>query len=479
MPQLHPRDPAALRATVTGITHDSREVRPGDLYLARAGEHTHGIDHLPAALAAGAAAVLTDPQAAGAVPAEVPVLVAADPRSVAGDVAAWVYGDPASGLLTFGVTGTNGKTTTAWLIDAGLRGAGRRTGLVGTVATVVDGTTLPSARTTPEATDLQALLAVMRERGVTAATLEVSSHALALGRVAGCRFDVAGFTNLSQDHLDFHGDIEAYFAAKAALFTPQYADRGVVTVDDDWGRRMAEGAAVPVDTLTSAPAAATWTWEAVTGGLRLSGPSGPLTVPVALPGRFNLANAALAAAMLLRAGLPGEAVSAGIGGLDTVPGRMQRVEAGQDFTVLVDYAHTPEAVARVLREARALVAPGAALTVVLGCGGDRDRAKRPLMGEAAARGADRVVVTDDNPRSEDPAAIRAAVLAGAARGAAAVIEVADRRAAIEHALRSAGAGDVVVLAGKGHEAGQEIAGTTHPFDDATVAAGLLHARSSA
>ena len=478
------RLPAGADGTVavSGISLDSRTVRPGDLYLARAGAVSHGIDHTAQALAAGAVAILTDPVAAAAVAGDVdvPVLVTDDPRAAAGPVAAWIYGDPGAAMLTLGITGTNGKTTTAWYADAGLRAAGRRTGLIGTVSTVIDGEAIASVRTTPESTDLQALFAVMRERGVDAVTMEVSSHALALGRVSGARFDVAGFTNLSQDHLDFHGDLESYFATKAELFTPAYSDTAIVTVDDEWGRRLAAQTSIPVTTLSGSPdVAADWSWEPVAGGLRLFGAGTGLDLRVALPGRFNLANAALAALLLRTAGIPDDAIAGGIGGLRVVPGRMQPVAAGQDFAVIVDYAHTPDAVSRIVAEARDLAAPGGRVWIVIGSGGDRDPGKRPVMGRAAAA-ADRVIVTDDNPRSEDPAAIRAAVLAGArAAGAGQAEEIGDRRAAIGAALQGAGAGDVVLIAGKGHEATQDVGGVITAFDDAAVAEELLLARDQA
>jgi UDP-N-acetylmuramoyl-L-alanyl-D-glutamate--2,6-diaminopimelate ligase len=475
LPEIRPAagvDPAAT--IVTGASLDSRTVRPGDLYIAREGAQTHGIDHLEAARRAGAVAVLTDRQAAGRVPAGLPLLTAPDPRAVVGPVAAWVYGDPAASLLLLGVTGTNGKTTVAWQLDAGLRACGTRTGLVGTIATVVGGRRWPSARTTPEATDLQAMLAAMVELGVTAVAMEVSSHALALGRVAGCRFDVAGFTNLSQDHLDFHSDLASYFEAKRMLFRPEHSRAAVVTVDDEWGRRLADHPEVPTTTLGGAGSDAEWRWSTgPEGGLRLQGPPDvDRELPLHLAGAFNRANAALALVMLARAGIDLEAAGAGVSSLTDVPGRMQTIECGQPFTVFVDYAHTPEAVARVLAEARQLT--GDRVLIVLGGGGDRDPGKRAMMGRAAAHGADVVVITDDNPRSEDPASIRAALVAGAGgRDGGAVHDIGDRREAIAFVLTAAGAGDVVVIAGKGHESGQEVDGVVTPFDDADVAASLL------
>ena len=469
---------------VTGITHDSRAVRPGDLYAALPGSQAHGAEFASAAASAGAVAALTDPAGAERCRAAGLAVLAVDlPRAVLGTAAAWVYGDPAADLLLIGVTGTNGKTTTAYLLEAGMRAAGRRTGLIGTIETRIGDEALPSARTTPEATDLQALFAVMRERGVDAVAMEVSSIALAMGRVDGTVFDLAAFTNFSQDHLDFHADMEDYFAAKASLFTPRRARRGVVDVDDAYGARLAREAGVPVTTVSPCgDPAADWRAGAVdpqpTGatGFHVSGPGGvEADALVRLPGRFNVDNALLAIAALATAGLDPAAAARGVADCTTVPGRMERVRCGQDFLAVVDYAHTPDAVATLLAALRP--APPARLIAVLGCGGDRDRSKRPLMGEVAARAADLLVVTDDNPRSEDPAGIRAAVVAGA-RGVPTgdrgeVVEVADRREAIAVAVRAARAGDTVVVAGKGHEQGQEYADRTLPFDDRAVLRDLL------
>jgi UDP-N-acetylmuramoyl-L-alanyl-D-glutamate--2,6-diaminopimelate ligase len=464
-----------LDTVVTGITHDSREVRAGDIYVARPGEHSHGIDYVTDAVTAGAVAVLTD---SSSVPAALAagadaVVEVPDPRAAAGPAAAWVYGDPARDLDVIGVTGTNGKTTTTYLLDGGLRAGGRRTGLVGTVETRIGDDVVPSARTTPEATDLQALFALMRERGVDAVAMEVSSHALALDRVAGTTFAVAAFTNLSQDHLDFHADMDDYFAAKARLFTPAYAARAVVAVDDAWGRRLAGLATVDVTSVGAAPA--DWvrieeTMTATQGRTTLRAPDGANhDVEVSLPGRFNIRNAAVAYVALVVAGVDPDAARAGIASVTTIPGRMERIDAGQPFLALVDYAHTPDAVATLLAEVRVL-AGGGRVVVVLGCGGDRDRGKRPLMGAAVARGADVAVLTNDNPRSEDPQAILAAMTEGArgADGAAEIVVEPDRRQAIALAVDRSAAGDVLVVAGKGHEQGQEQDSVVTPFDDRAV-----------
>ena len=449
---------------VTGCTLDSRAVAPGDLYAALPGAHAHGADFAPQALAGGACAVLTDRAGASRLDlGAVPVLVADDPRGVLGAVARWVHGDPGAGMRLVGITGTNGKTTTAFLVEAGLRAAGHRTGLLGTVLTRVGDDVLPSLRTTPEAPELQALLAVMRERGTTAVAMEVSSHALALGRVDGVRFDVAAFTNLSQDHLDFHGSMQEYEAAKASLFTSARARTGVVNVDDPAGRRIVRSADIPLVTFG---ADADWSAREVDLGsdgsrFRLLGPGVDVRACVRLPGVFNTANAVAALACLVSVGVPVDDAVRGVAACSGVPGRMERVDAGQEFLALVDYAHTPDAVTRLVQAARGLTR--GRVVLVLGCGGDRDRAKRPLMGAAAAT-ADLAVLTSDNPRSEDPLAI----LEQMAQGAPDAELEPDRRAAIARAVRAARPGDVVVVAGKGHETGQEIAGVTTPFDDRVV-----------
>jgi len=348
--------------------------------------------------------------------------------------------------------------------------------VVGTVGTRVDGVDVRTTLTTPEAPDLHALFAVMRERGVRACAMEVSSHALVMGRVDGVVFDVAAFTNLGRDHLDFHADVEDYFAAKASLFTPERARLGLVNVDDEHGRRLLAGATIPMRTFSASGADADWTARDVTlhptgSTFTVHGPDGqqvPAQVP--LTGDFNVANALCAIASLAEAGFDPEAVAGGIAASGGVPGRLEQVHAGQDYLAVVDYAHKPDAVTAALTALRPLTR--GRLVVVLGAGGDRDHGKRPLMGEIAARLADVLVVTDDNPRTEDPAAIRAAVLAGAAsvpeQQRAQVHECGDRREAIRLAVASAAAGDTVVVAGKGHETGQEVDGGVLPFDDREV-----------
>ncbi len=456
---------------VTGVSLSSQRVVAGDLYAALPGARAHGIDFVDAAVAAGAVAVLTDRTGRDGVPDGVPALVVDDPRRALGDLSAAVYGEPTAALRMVGVTGTQGKTTTTRLAEAGLLHAGVPAAVVGTIGTRILGLDVKTALTTPEAPDLQGLFAVMRERGVDACFMEVSSHALVLGRVDGVRFDVAVFTNLGRDHLDFHTDLEDYYRAKADLFTPARARRALVNVDDEHGRRLAAEASVPVRTYAVAAADADWravdvVLTAAGSTFTVLGPDGlRIDAGCPLPGEFNVANTLAAIAACAEAGLDARAVADGIRSGPGVPGRLERVDAGQPFEVVVDYAHKPDAVEAALGTLRPLT--GGRVIVVLGAGGDRDPGKRPLMGEIAARLADVLIVTDDNPRTEDPAAIRREVLAGA-DGPGESLEVGDRRAAIRRALALATAGDIVLVAGKGHETGQEIAGVVHPFDDRAV-----------
>lgn len=503
-------DGVADGVLVTGVTLDSRAVVPGDLYAALPGFNVHGARFAEDAVQAGAVAVLTDPEGGDRLAGcAVPVLVVDDPRAVLGDVADLVYGHPSADLTMVGITGTNGKTTTAYLVESALRALGRRTGLIGTVETRIGDERIESVRTTPEATDLHALLGVMRERGIDACVMEVSSHALELHRVDGVVYDVALFTNLSQDHLDFHDSMDDYFAAKASLFTARRARAAVVCVDDAWGRRLAEQSGVPTTTLatgsgpeagtpeagTPDPADADWTVEESSGGafhLRERATGAALALVSHLPGHFNVANAALAALALLRLGVEPADVEAAMAVQPDVPGRMEVVAPGgpDGPRCIVDFAHTPDAVDAALSALRSTTE--GRLIAVLGAGGDRDRGKRPAMGAAAARRADVVVVTDDNPRSEDPAEIRAAVVEGAQQvvrdGAARATEIIDggtRASAIAEAIALAVVHsgddrpvDTVVVLGKGHEKGQEIQGVKHPFDDRDAVRAALAAATS-
>jgi UDP-N-acetylmuramoyl-L-alanyl-D-glutamate--2,6-diaminopimelate ligase len=466
---------------VSGVTADSRLVHPGDLYVAAPGATVHGASFTAEAIDRGAVAVLTDAEGedrALAVSVSAPVAVVAGPRARIPALADRIYDHPGRRLQLFGITGTNGKTTTAYLLQSALRATGLRVGLIGTIGFQVDDRRLEARRTTvttPEAAELHALLAVMREQGADAVVMEVSSHALTLGRVDGLRFAVAGFTNFGSDHLDFHGDIASYFAAKASLFTADRADRAVINVDDTRGSELIEQAvrqglsavrSVSLD--GAADYAALDRTGAGQGGTTVtaSTPHGPVRFALGLPGEFNVRNALTALAMADLVGVDLERAVSGFADA-VVPGRMQRIDLGPGAaTVFVDFAHTPQAVSAVLTGLS-----GHRRIVVLGCGGDRDPEKRAPMGAAAAAAADLVVVTDDNPRSEDPAAIRAQVLAGARAEAertgraVTVVDGGKRRDAIAAALSASGPDDMVAVLGKGHERGQEVAGEVLPFAD--------------
>ena len=473
--------------SVTGISLNSRTVEPGDLYVALPGAVRHGADFVAQAVAAGAAAILTDDagarQLALSADTPVPVLVVDAPRNVVGPLSAMIYrSQPSTGGAPrlFGVTGTNGKTTTTYFINALLRSLGQKTGLVGTIEILAGGEPIPSLLTTPESTDLHGLLALMRERGLDAASMEVSSHAVSFQRVDGVVFDVAGFTNLTQDHLDLHGTMDEYFSTKAELFTPRRARAAVVTVDDSWGRRLASTSDIPVTTLAVNPSeeAADWTVTATAArGLGtdfiLRGPDGAaLRVHTGLPGRFNVANAALATVMVLASGVDPAAVQAALDSHDpfsvAVPGRMQLVS--EEPAAVVDFAHNTDALARALEAVRPPLADSR-LIVVFGATGQRDQGKRPAMGAIAARLADTVIVTDDDPHDEDAAAIRADVLAGARAAKeqdaldCGILEVFPRDAAIRQAVDLAGPHDTILVAGRGHEVWQEVKGVNLALDD--------------
>jgi UDP-N-acetylmuramoyl-L-alanyl-D-glutamate--2,6-diaminopimelate ligase len=473
---------------ITGVTLRSQDAQAGDLFAALPGATSHGAGYVREAVARGAAAVLTDDAGAEIIGRDggdlgVPVLIHPDPRSVLGELAAAVYGHPSERLRVIGVTGTSGKTTTTYLVEAGLRSADRVAGLIGTVGIRIDGRDQPSALTTPEAPELQALLAAMLEQGVDTVVMEVSSHALTLGRVDGVRFAVGGFTNLSRDHLDFHPTMEDYFDAKARLFAPEsraHASVSVVCIDDDAGRAMAALAHNLVSVSTTGRDA-DWRVENV-NTVELGAQEFVAVDPagvhhglrIGLPGRYNVANCVLAAALLDVVGVSPEQAAPGLR-TATVPGRLERIDRGQGFLALVDYAHKPGALRAVLETLREQGT--GRLAVVFGAGGNRDPGKREPMGNVTAELADLVVVTDDNPRDEDPAAIRAAIMAGAVGGKAQVVEIGDRREAIDYAVAWARPGDVVLIAGKGHEAGQTARGQTRPFDDRVELGQSLEART--
>ncbi len=456
--------PDAPEAEVTGLAYDSRAVAPGDLFFCVVGFASDGHEHAPAAVAAGAAALVVQrPLGLG-----VPEVLVPDARAAMAPAAARFHGDPTATLQVVGVTGTNGKTTTAYLVRALLQAAGRQTGLLGTVASIVGGEERAVARTTPEAIDLQRDFRAMLDAGDAACAMEASSHALALHRCDAIHWAAAIFTNLTQDHLDFHPTMEDYFLAKRRLFEagPGVA---VVNVDDPYGARLAREfpAAVSVAIDADADYRATDVATGLAGSsFTVAAPDGTrLKLRSPLPGRFNVANILGAVAATRGLGVDDEAIVAAVRSAGRVPGRFEPVDEGQPFAVLVDYAHTPDSLENVLHAARGITA--GRVIAVFGCGGDRDRGKRPLMGEIGTRLADTVIVTSDNPRSEDPEAILDDIVAGAGPGAE---RVADRRAAIARGVEAARPGDVVVIAGKGHEQGQEFAGGRKvPFDDVAVA----------
>ncbi len=451
-------------ADVTSVEHDSRRVTSGSLFCCLVGRQTDGHAHAAEAVERGAAGIVHE-HPVGPLPREV-VQIRVAPgsgRAVMARLAAAFYGHPAASLLTAGVTGTNGKTTVAHLLGSVLEHAGHPATVIGT---------LTGARTTPESTELQRILAEARDAhpggAVPAVAMEVSSHALVQGRVDGFRFDVAVFTNLSHDHLDFHGSMAAYFEAKATLFEPERAKAAVVAADDPWGRRLLERLAIPSVAVR----------RTAVGDVRLEVGRSRFTwrgeeVDLPLTGLVNVANAHLAAETAIVLGVTPKVVAEGLSGARPVPGRMEVVDtANLGFSALVDYAHTPAALEAVLVEARRLVAGGGRTIVVFGCGGERDTLKRPAMGAVASRSADVCVVTSDNPRGETPDEIIHDVLRGVDRSATPVVEP-DRRRAVETAIRLARPGDVVVVAGKGHETVQEVGGERFPFDDRVVVAEAL------
>ncbi|MGO9488911.1 MAG: UDP-N-acetylmuramoyl-L-alanyl-D-glutamate--2,6-diaminopimelate ligase [Solirubrobacteraceae bacterium] len=469
---------------ITGLAYDSRAVEPGSLFFCVPGFRSDGHDYAAAAVRAGAAALVVErPLGLG-----VPELVVGSARAAMAPLAARFFGEPARELEVVGITGTNGKTTSAYLVRALIEATGRSCGLLGTVKSVVGGLERPVARTTPEAIELQADLRAMLDGGEEACAIEVSSHALELGRADAIPFAAALFTNLTQDHLDFHPTMEDYFLAKRRLFAPEQGEPprlSVVNAGDPYGRRLARELPGALTFAVEAPA------DYRASGLRcgfagcsfvLHTPEGDRELALPMPGRFNVANALGALATVHGMGAPLEALAGALERGVRVPGRFEPVDRGQDFAVLVDYAHTPDSLENVLRSARELIAASGStqgrVICVFGAGGDRDRGKRPMMGEISSELADITIVTSDNPRSEDPERIIEQIMEGVRPSGAGDVEaITDRREAIGRAVSLAGPGDVLVIAGKGHEQGQELAGARKvPFDDVTVAGEALEAR---
>jgi len=451
---------------VRALCYRSDEAGTGSLFFCVPGTRRDGHDFAADAVGRGAVALLVDRW----LPAQATQVRVPSVRAAMGPISAAFFGRPADRLTLVGVTGTNGKTTTTYLLEAVFRAAETPPGVIGTTGVRIDGRPIPFPRTTPEAPDLQALLSRMVDEGVRAVAMEVSSHGLHQHRVDGTRYDVAVFTNLTQDHLDYHASMEEYFRAKARLFTPGMSDRAVVNHDSAEGRRLIRPD-LPALTYGLDARADVRATEVETTARGISFRVGPLRIRSGLRGLFNVENCLAAFATARALGIDEAIAAEAISAVDRVPGRVETVEAGQDFLVMVDYAHTPDSLANVLRAARPLAT--GRLIVVFGCGGDRDRAKRPLMGRAATSLADLAVITSDNPRSEDPRVIIAEIEPGAEEGGGDYLVEPDRRAAIRVALAQARAGDAVVIAGKGHETYQELADRTVPFDDREVAAAEL------
>jgi UDP-N-acetylmuramoyl-L-alanyl-D-glutamate--2,6-diaminopimelate ligase len=452
---------------ITGVTNKDSEAIAGDLFLAMPGENAHGASFAESAIRRGAVAVLTDAHGASMI-VGAPVIVVEDVRSAGAIVASSLYKDPTRDLHSIGITGTNGKTTVTTLLYQIFEAAGHESGLIGTVETRIGSEILPSSRTTPEAADLQALCAVMRERHLRHLVMEVSSHALTLKRIKGSHFRFVGFTNLSQDHLDFHGDMQTYFEAKAKLFTDEYAECGYINIDSEYGKKLASQCEIPVVTIARTDKSATWHFSEIQTSLTgtkisIRGADGILIdSSTKLFGAYNLDNLLMAIAIAHASGVSSTELATIIPTLIGAPGRLEPILTGKDFTALVDYAHSPDAVKNVLAAAREFTS--GRVIAVLGCGGDRDKSKRPLMGSALLEGSDVAIFTSDNPRSEDPSEILKDMTGRLALAESSQI-IADREQAIAYAVSQAKAGDTVLILGKGHESGQEINGATTPFDD--------------
>ena len=464
---------------VTGASIDSHQIEAGDLFVAVAGAVTHGATYAGSAKLNGAVAVLTD-EVGAALVTDMPVLVVSNPRASAGVVSAWLHNEPMRDMFSVAVTGTNGKTTVTTLLHQIAMAASRQSGLVGTVETRIGDEVVTALRTTPEAPELQSLAAVMRERHMRNMFMEVSSHAVSLNRIGGAHFDIAAFTNLSQDHLDFHGDMDSYFAAKAALFSYKYADCAYINIDSAWSKKLLETQELPVVQISRNVRSADWYFERIETGVRstaiaIRGTGGILIeTTTKLVGDFNLDNLLMAIAISVASGIDPIDIAVITPKLNGAEGRLEKVDLGQSFSALVDYAHSPDSVTRVLAALRESTA--GKIIAVLGCGGDRDKSKRPLMGAALIAGSDVAIFTSDNPRSEDPVQIVKEMVSGLTLPSTSSIEL-DRKQAIDIAVAAAKPGDVVVILGKGHEPGQEVAGVKLNFDDRLVLAAAIEAAS--
>ena len=452
------------QVVISGVSINAQKVVPGDLFIAFAGANTHGISYLEQAISNGAVAVLSDKK----IEASIPSFIHPKPREIVGAISAWLYGHPFESLKAVGITGTNGKTTTANLVKQIWQLNSIKSGLIGTLGVEIADEKLESARTTPEADDLQAIAAAMVEQGCKNLVMEVSSHAIDQGRIKGAKYEVVAFSNLTQDHLDYHLSMENYFQAKANLFATEYAKAAVINIDDSYGKKLSKQVKIPVVTVSRKDSTADWylAKAEIKNGLyqvEIKSKSGEsLSENFALLGDYNLDNLLLAVAIVSSAGLSLDKIASTISKLQSVPGRLESVNAGQKFTALVDYAHTPDAVERVIATVKS--ATSGKIIGVLGCGGDRDASKRSLMGHALFNGCDLAIFTSDNPRSESAEAILKQMTAGIDLGKKGLVEI-DRKSAIDLAVKNAQSGDVVLLMGKGHESGQEVNSVVTPFDD--------------
>lgn len=457
-----------LNLKFTGITSTSNSVEVGDLFVALPGANVHGATYIDEIIARGAVGVITNSEGAEIIGIKLPTIVMADPRRALGDICSWFYGAPSNSVKIAGITGTNGKTTTTTILNQILKFAGKSTGLIGTNGIEIGPEKILANFTTPEASELQSLFAVMQERHISHIAMEVSSHALEARRVSGTKFAMVGFTNLTQDHLDFHGDMNSYFAAKSKLFTSEYSEIGFINIDDNYGKELFSASQIPVISLSRVNRTAQWHFERCeikprgyavairgTGGILIEG-------EINLIGDYNLDNILMAVAMACEFEVDPLVIGNSLAQLQGAAGRLESVDIGQKFIALVDYAHTPDAVTRTLATLRRSVE--GRIIAVLGCGGDRDKTKRPIMGRELLAGADVAIFTSDNPRSENPQKILEEMVSGLTLGESAVITI-DRREAIALAVASALPGDCVVVLGKGHEVGQEITGKKYPFDD--------------
>ena len=452
------------QVVISGVSINAQKVVPGDLFIAFAGANTHGISYLEQAISNGAVAVLSDKK----IEASIPSFIHPKPREIVGAISAWLYGHPFESLKAVGITGTNGKTTTANLVKQIWQLNSIKSGLIGTLGVEIADDKLESARTTPEADDLQAIAAAMVEQGCKNLVMEVSSHAIDQGRIKGAKYEVVAFSNLTQDHLDYHLSMENYFQAKANLFATEYAKAAVINIDDSYGKKLSKQVKIPVVTVSRKESTADLylAKAEIKNGLyqvEIKSKSGErLSENFALLGDYNLDNLLLAVAIVSSAGLSLDKIASTISKLQSVPGRLESINAGQKFTALVDYAHTPDAVERVIATVKS--ATSGKIIGVLGCGGDRDASKRSLMGHALFNGCDLAIFTSDNPRSESAEAILKQMTAGIDLGKKGLVEI-DRKSAINLAVENAQSGDVVLLMGKGHESGQEVNSVVTPFDD--------------